>query len=93
MQLRASWVIVRPCRHRFLVRRLIPTIRHASELFAIFADQPRELLTLLDLRQRTWSPLPHCNPRTHRVLQRPLETARHFWVLGLYRRFRAGARA
>jgi hypothetical protein len=25
-------VIVRPCRHRFPVRRLIPTIRHASEL-------------------------------------------------------------
>src|SRR5205823_13830213 len=49
-------------------------------------DQPGELLTFLDLRQRTWSPPPHRNPRTHRVLRRPLETAGEQWgQLGLTR--------
>src|SRR5450755_5067513 len=38
-------------------------------------DQPRELLTLLRLRQRTRPTAPHRNPRTYRVLRRPLETA------------------
>ncbi len=38
-------------------------------------DQPRELLALLRLRQRTRPTTPHRNPRTHRVLRRPLETA------------------
>jgi len=38
-------------------------------------DQPGELLTLLGLRQRTRSLASHRNPRTHRVLRRPLETA------------------
>src|SRR5207302_1832781 len=37
-------------------------------------DQPRELLALLRLRQRTRPTTPHRNPRTHRVLRRPLET-------------------
>ncbi len=42
-------------------------------------DQPRELLTLLRLRQGARSPPPHRNPRTHRVLRRPLDTAEEPW--------------
>jgi len=34
--------------------------------------RPRELLSLLRLRQRTRSSPPHRNPRTHRALRRPL---------------------
>src|SRR5271155_1828301 len=42
-------------------------------------DQPRILLPLLDLRQRTRPPPPHRNSRTHRVLRRPLESALFNW--------------
>ena len=74
-QYRLTHVLLRWCRHRFPVRRLIPAIRHASELLKPCAISRANCSRFSACGNAPRPTAPHRNPRTHRVLRRPLETA------------------